>query len=671
MERVDPSSDIGTILNNDQLKAVTHREGPMLVLAGAGTGKTRILEYRVANLIEAGVNPLNILLLTFTREAASEMLNRAASNHLQCREVQGGTFHGFAYRMIKQEAERKKIRNKFTILDNEDELTFLWRFLSQDPWSKLVSAGFSPELIREIFSYLTRKLIPLRDLLSNRRDGFGLPEIVKNNTLKHIELLESFWQAINKEKDKHGYLTFDDLLYKFFHLLSDAEFAGYFSQEYRYVMVDEYQDTNPLQAAIVMRMGELIGNVMVVGDDAQCIFGFTGASVYGLREFERKFGSENKVVLKINYRSTQNILDLANALTDNMPEVLPRKLEAHYTAPSEEDNEIPIRFRSYAKALDEAEFISRRVSRLLNHDEIPLDQQCVLFRNTYLSNILQTVLARDGIPFIVKGGVKFADLPHVKEVMAFFRIIRNPLDILAWQKVLKLHADVKENTIRKVGALIERQTNLLNILDADWDEENKGIFRIIRPSQSAAYISKLKSLLRRLSLLEANPGEMAKQTIEFYREIIPDRYGDKVEEVMLDLDSLIMLAKSYNSLDSFVDAISLESPQKSLIQTKDEVMPDEPRLTLSTIHSAKGREWEAVFIMGLKDGELPDYRSFNDEEKLQEEHRLLYVAVTRAKKHLMLTMNKETGRSAKGTAALSRFLIKENVYSRLKFVEIG
>lgn len=674
MERADSFYDIGTILNNEQLIAVTHREGPMLVLAGAGTGKTRILEYRVVNLIEAGVNPLNILLLTFTREAASEMLTRATSHHLQCREVQGGTFHGFALRMIKQEAERNKIRKKFTILDKEDELVFLRRFLSQDPWSRLISAGFSPELIQEIFSYLTKKLIPLRDLLSNRGYDFDFSNILRNNLPKHIELLESFREAINKEKDKYGYLTFDDLLYRFYHLLSDAEFAGFFSQEFRYVMVDEYQDINPLQAAIVMRMGEWIGNVMVVGDDAQCIFGFTGASVNGLREFERKFGSENKVVLKTNYRSAQNILDLANALTDNMPDVIPRKLEANKIVQTEEDSDIPIRFRSFEKALDEAQFISNRILRLLNDDDvdvIPLDQQCVLFRSTYLSNILQTVLAQNGIPFVVKGGEKFTDLPQVKEVMAFFRIIRNPQDILAWQKVLKLHPDVKENTIRAVGTLIEKQTDLVDILDADWGSEDKGIIRILRSSKAEVYITKLKNFLRGLLLLKSNPDEMAEKVISFYQEIIPERYGDKIEEVMLDLDSLKMLAKAHNSLDAFVDAMSLEPPQKSLTSQNNEMMSDEPRLTLSTIHSAKGREWEAVFIMGLKDGELPDYRSFNDAEKLQEEHRLLYVAVTRAKKYLTLTMNRETGRSARGVAPLSRFLIKENVYSKIKFVEIG
>lgn len=647
-----PLLEIGTRLNPDQLKAVTHRDGPMLIVAGAGTGKTRILEYRVLNLVMAGVDPANILLLTFTREAAREMLSRAAAVDFRCQSVQGGTFHSFALKMLRQQAERLKKSFTITVLDDDEALEIL-----RDCLGKVsLTGGLKSLAVQDLYKVICRSqtyLISLKQALSDEYPDLG------NEHLGFEALRDTF----NKEKFKYGFCTYNDLLIEFRNLLRFNDYLENFSREYRYIMVDEYQDTNRLQAALVQDMAALHKNILVVGDDAQSIFGFNGANPRGLLEFEKKFGADKKIVLKTNYRSIQYILDLANAITYNMTDIIPRQLQAYHNFRGIKMHPWLCIFRDEQ---EEARWIAERILLNRNENKVPLNEQCVLFRSTYISNILQAELQARRIPYVLKGGRRFIDMPHVKDVLAFFRILRKPADILAWKRVLQLEPSVPKrikDIYQFVESFAQKGEDIRTILDMEWPVTST-VKALIGKNSADIFIADLRKLFGELLPNKNKPHYLAEKIIKFYEPFLFNRYGDFAANKK-DLESLEILAKSYDSIEEFIDIMSMEPPHRATYVSKSAADDDEPKLVLSTIHSAKGREWNTVYLMGVLEGQLPDYRSMNDEEKLGEEHRLLYVAVTRAKVRLYLTMHENQGKGSRPLAKLSPFVAAENVFECL------
>lgn len=641
---------LGTLLNCDQLEAVTHRDGPLLVVAGAGTGKTRILEYRVLNLIEAGVEPENILLLTFTREAATEMLTRVSALNELCRNVEGGTFHSFALKMLRQMAERSRNKHPVTVIDEQDAIDLLRKIINKK--SEFVSLrSISIEVIYNIISKALTRVTSVENVVNDY-----YPDLKRK--AGDIQSLKGVFEL---EKFRFGFCTYDDLLYQFYLLLKNPDYLKEFSQQYQYIMVDEYQDTNRLQAALVNEMAKLHRNILVVGDDAQSIFGFAGSDGNVLREFQEKHGENNVLVLSYNYRSTQAILNLANAITRHMPGVIPRNLKAAHNFKEAEA------FPSLHIFRDEKEEAKWLADTILNNHykaKTPLNEQCVLFRNTYLSNILQAELTSRHIPFTLKGGTRFIELPHVKDVMAFFRVLRKPGDILAWRRILELESSVSESTIEGVERLAAEGMDLTSLIEADWSIETKRILGLSVKNKANDFVENLKKLFRDLIRCGKIPGNCANKIIHFYKPYLFKRYMN-YEDNLKDLKSLKLLARSHNSMETFIDTMTLESPHRVVYEAENGVDSEMPKLVLSTIHSAKGREWNTVYILGVADGQLPDYRSIQDEEKLKEEQRLLYVAVTRAKARLYLLMNEGTNRRGRALTALSRFLAQSDVLQHL------
>jgi DNA helicase-2/ATP-dependent DNA helicase PcrA len=584
---------IGSIkakLNADQWAAVEMTEGPVLVIAGAGSGKTRVIEYRVLYLIEKGVNPAEILLLTFTKKAAREMLARAASHDGRAAFVQGGTFHSFAYSILRRYGKRLGLSNQVTVLDEGDAQEAIGRALA-----RLGFGGKGDD-------HFPKKATVARILNTARNRATSIAEVLEEeypHFLSYAEKLQAVDAEYARYKKEFGYLDYDDLLVFTAELLRDEEARALIAGKYRYLMVDEYQDTNLAQGEITELLGREHRNVMVVGDDAQSIYRFRGASHDNIMRFPQKFSGCRIVKLEENYRSTQPILDLGNAILANMPRKFTKTLRSTRGGGAKPS------LVYFEDAETEARYL---IGEILARQKrgINLAEQAVLFRSSYISIPLQAVLARAGIPFRVYGGLKFYEMAHVKDVLAFLRIAANPKDEISWHRVLTLLPGVGERTASGIYAAVRE-----NRKDG---RENKEV-------------AKTLALLKGLE--EKAPGNSFRKILNYYLPYLREKFDDWPAR-LADLEVLADIAEGYQSAREFLTDLTLETPERTEWEAANR-----DTLTLSTIHSAKGLEWRTVFLLGLEDGVLPSKMARKDEE-IEEEERLLYVAVTRAKDELFL-----------------------------------
>jgi DNA helicase-2/ATP-dependent DNA helicase PcrA len=607
--------DYANELNEAQLKAVMTTEGPLLITAGAGTGKTRTLVYRVARLIEIGARPESVLLLTFTRRAAASMLTRAASlADARCQRVSGGTFHSLGHSVLRKFADQIGVQRNFTVLDQgdtEDLIDLLRRQI------KLATDRRFPRkrTIAAIFSMMVNKVLPLKQVLNQEYPQF----------IDERRNLEELFKAFEQFKRTRHMLTYDDLLVRFQEALeSSKDLRAQLSEQYRYIMVDEYQDTNKLQAQIVRLMTETHDNIAVVGDEFQSIYSFRGASHRNMLEFPKLFPGSQIIKLEENFRSTQPILDVANVMMADVKDSYKKRLVSRV----DEAGQPPV----VVSARDENEqsrFVAERIDEL-REEGVPLSEIAVLFRSSSHSFDLEIELGKHSIPFRKFGGIRFAESAHIKDALAFLRIVVKPSDTLSWFRALKLIEHVGDATVYQI----------LEHLGIDRKEyrssrSKETLFRKLnRFPARASYAAQLGRLARvLLSVVEAKtPSAQLSHVLKFYRPLLKDKYDD-AQRRGRDLEHLQSITKRYKTAAKLLEDVALDPTEAT---DGNAARRSSGFVTLSTVHSAKGLEWDRLFIIWMADGWFPSNRfqdDFDDLE-LEEERRLLYVATTRARREL-------------------------------------
>lgn len=602
----DYSIRYAELLNQQQLEAVFYENGPALVIAGAGTGKTRTLVHRVARLVESGVDPAQILLLTFTRRAAKEMLNRASSIlDERCRRVKGGTFHYYCSQILHRYSDRIGFPNNFTIIDSSDALEIIQFVRTRLNLHKRNKRFPNKNTLYSMISTCKNKHLDLRVLLMEAYPQF----------IEHQEQIEEVLKRYEEYKEQNFVMDFDDLLIKTVELLTQHEdirvkVAG----SHRFVMVDEYQDTNKLQAKLTQLFSSVHGNVMGVGDDAQSIYSFRGADHQNIMEFPKIFNGTNMIKLEENYRSTPEILEAANNILAQANFKFEKRLFS-----KKEEGDKPALVKASSEH-DQSRFVAQAILQLRELD-IPLNEIAVLFRNGRDSFDLEVELNRKNIPFVKYGGQKFTEAAHIKDVLAHIRVIVNPMDTIAWNRVLMLIDGIGPKTAQELFDWIRLANNPYQL---DLSE-----------SVSKSYLNQIKNLSK--LLLNIKEGELSvSETIElivdYYRVFCEKRYDDYPKRIK-DLEAFVNISLSFTTLEKMLEELALDPITATVIDTEQKQNEEAP-LILSTIHSSKGLEWEHVFIIQCLDGVLPSAYSVEDVEQLDEELRLLYVATTRAKQML-------------------------------------
>jgi len=594
-------------LNPSQLEAVISREGPLLVIAGAGSGKTRTLTYRVARLVEDGVSPAAILLLTFTRKASREMLQRATQLlDRRCQEVAGGTFHSFANRTLRQYGSRVGITPDFSILDRSDAEGLISILRKELEISATQRAFPRKHTLANIFSRAVNKVKSIEDVIYDDYPHF----------LPSLEAIVAIFQAYGKRKIDHLFLDYDDLLVYLQRLLSDnAGIRDHLASMYRYVMVDEYQDTNKIQAEILYLLTGRDRNIMAVGDDSQSIYAFRGANFKNIIEFPQMFPGTRIISLEENFRSVQPILDLTNAIIARAKEKYTKNLFTRRTGGSK-----PV----LVEAPDEnsqSRFIVDKILEL-NRNGIPLDQIAILFRAGFHSFDLEIELSREGIAFIKVGGFRFAESAHIKDVLAHLRVISNPKDRINWYRLLLLVEKIGPKTAQTIyNAVVKEGTGHLGLLTASFKADG------------SEGIRQLKNLFADMDIQSLSVAEMGEKVVAYYMPILKENYDDHPKRAK-DLEQLIGIMERYDNLEQFLTDMALEPPNTSVEDARLVENPNEESLVLSTVHSAKGLEWHTVFVIWALDGRFPSIHALQKEEEVEEELRLMYVAATRAKEAL-------------------------------------
>ena len=623
-------------LNEAQLNAVMTTEGPLLIVAGAGTGKTRTLVYRVARLVEIGAKPESVLLLTFTRRAATSMLSRAASlADARCQRVSGGTFHSVGHLVLRKYAELAGLQRNFTVLDQsdtEDLIDLVRRQL------RLTRERHFPRkrTIAAIFSMMVNKVSSLKQVLNQ-----SYPQFVDERSG-----LDQLYKSFEQFKRTRHMLTYDDLLLRFREALESSEaLREQISDTYRYIMVDEYQDTNKLQAQIVKLMTATRENVAVVGDEFQSIYSFRGASHRNMLEFPKLFPGAQIIKLEENYRSTQPILNVANAIMDEVKESFKKRLFSRI-----EGSQLPVVI-SAGDENEQSRYVAQSIADL-RENGVPLSEIAVLFRSSSHSFDLEIELGKHSIPFRKFGGIRFAESAHIKDALAFLRVVVKPSDTLAWFRALKLIENVGDATVYQILEYLgveQREFRSARTKEALFKKLHKFPGR-------ASYKAQLTRLARVLtSVAESKtPGAQLSAVLRFYRPLLKTKYDDSPRRGR-DLDHLQTIAKRYKTAAKLLDDVALD-PTEAI--EGNAARRGSGFVTLSTVHSAKGLEWDNLFVIWMSDGWFPSNRFQDEFDDLDEERRLLYVATTRARRqlHFIYPLNVYAGPDRDWVPAVSRFL---------------
>lgn len=629
--RNSSTHSLKTLLNPSQYEAVTTTEGPVLVIAGAGTGKTRVIEYRSLFLVQNNVDPASILLLTFTRRSAQEMIERASRNDSRCSKIDGGTFHSFASKTLRVYSKHLGLSNSFTIYDEGDAEEAIRRCCNKMGYDQDKEFPKKNEL-KNVFSLCINKGMNVDDAVSRSYGDY-------EDLLGEIKTVQHEYEQY---KLRNNCVDYDDLLVYLRAVLGIDEARERLSARYRYIMVDEFQDTNGVQADIVRLLSKKHRNVMVVGDDAQSIYGFRGANHLNILQFPEEFKDCAVITLEENYRSTQSILDVGNSVLKTMV----RKFEKRLVSATGNIGDKPL-LRRFDDVYEEAAWVAQKVQSL-RATGLVMRGMAVLFRTAFTSMPLQAELVKRGIRFKLFGGRKFYEMANVRDVVSYLRLVANPTDELAWHRVLLLLPGIGARTVERLLGLIAHYTSLTEILEKVFgplctDQKNAGVF------------ASLKMLLQTISGPSMLPGRQLELVREHYDPLMKVKYKKEPSKVK-ELAMLGQMAQRYRTLKDFLADVAVD-PDKD---GKDD---DYEFLTLSTVHSAKGLEWERVFLIGLADGIFPSHKALvnADREDIEEEKRLFYVAVTRAKEELFLSFSTKKGSNERIGANLCRFLEPDEV----------
>ena len=596
-------------LNPEQLAVVMHAGGPMLVLAGAGSGKTRTVVYRVARLLEDGADPNAILLLTFTNRASREMLSRVGL--LLGRDagrVMGGTFHSVGNRLLRRFADRLGYPSNYGILDREDAQDLMGNALTDvvpsSPGKRLPGAG----VLVEAYSFVINTGRSLEETVAARFPQFSAD----------LEVMQTVFRRYLERKRAASVMDYDDLLLNWLLLLRrHDDVRRQLAARFAHVLVDEYQDTNRLQADIVDLMLGGGRHLMVVGDDAQSIYAFRGAEYANILSFPERYPDCTTFRLETNYRSLPPILTLANASIVHNERQFPKQLR-----PVREGGEPPVVCGAPSPEA-QAAFVAQRILEVVD-EGVPLTEIAVLYRNHAHSLELEVELTRRNIPYEVRSGLRFFEQRHVKDVLAHLRFLANPRDEVAFTRMARLRPRLGQRLVARVWQALPGGSEPLYALRT-LDGKALGL-----PGAAAHSLTQLAEILGRLERLRARPGEMVREVVASgYREYVRAQL-DNAAARLDDLEQLALFADGYDGLDPFLDEVTLMNELSGEDVVSEE--GERERVTLSTIHQAKGLEWRVVFLVWLAEGRFPTARA----EDVEEERRLFYVACTRAKDELLL-----------------------------------
>ena len=622
-------------LNDEQRAVVMAPRGPLLVLAGAGSGKTRALTYRVARLIDTGTPPEAIMVLTFTNRAAKEMMERVSELvGPQGQRVFGGTFHHVANAILRRHAEAIGYGPNFTILDRDDAREVMSAAVGDAKVDVRQGRFPKSDVLIDIASFAVNTQTAVREVVASRSPRFfHLTDDIAKVCRAYIE-----------RKASMNLMDFDDLLMNWKILLEEGGTVGaQIAASTQAILVDEYQDTNALQGQIVDLMGAPHRNVMAVGDDAQCIYGFRGAEVRNMLDFQQRYPGASVLSLTLNYRSTPQVLSLANACLSRAKESFHTKLRA-----VRPDGALPALIPC-RDVYQQAEFVAARILEMRD-EGVPLEDIAVLYRAHSHAMEIQVELTRRGIPFTVRSGMRFFEQQHIKDVLAHLKLLYNPDDELSFRRALKLQEGVGNATTDQLwhkmkelaGSSMELvHHGLLSTADdATGRRAKPGIHKFVR-------------LLGALSHKDVHdkPGEMIRVVLEdFYAEHLLKNFPN-ARERQDDVSQLAEYAGSFETLETFLSDLALvQSFSSEEVVAAD--TPDE-KVTLSSVHQAKGLEWSRCFLVWLNDGSFPSDLALRDIAGEDEERRLFYVAVTRAKDELMLC-HPQTSRARDASMVLHR-----------------
>ena len=603
-------------LNPEQYRVVMEEGGPLLVLAGAGSGKTRTLTYRVARLLESGVRQENILLATFTNKAARSMLNRVESLiNSDTRNIMGGTFHHVAHVLLRNYAYYVSYKNNFSIVDSEDARQIISTCMAELKIDPKLSKFPKSNILAEIISLTVNTQSTLDDILEFRYPFF----------LHLINEINQIACLYEQKKKELAVMDFDDLLNNCRVLLRDnSDILKNISGRFHHVLVDEYQDTNIIQADIVDLLASTHRNLMVVGDDSQSIYSFRGANFNNIINFPNRYPDCKIFKLETNYRSTPEILHLANLSITNNEKQFPKELKAV------RDNGMRPVLVSAQNVVKQADFVAQRVSELIRSG-VPLKEIAVLYRAHYHSMEMQMEFVRRDIPFDMRSGIRFFEQAHIKDVTSYMRILINPGDELAWRRLMIMYPKVGKATFNKIWQYLKKEENPLNAVLKD--EFIKAMSKSAK--QGLEECRKTIALLLELPETERIPEKVIDILLNRggYRIYLQDNYSDASSREE-DLIQLGNFSAQFIQMEDFLNELALLTNMAKEEEIGEE--GDEDKIALSTIHQAKGLEWSYVFLIWCADGMIPLQRALKEQDGEEEERRLFYVAVTRAKDQLYL-----------------------------------
>ncbi len=630
-------------LNDEQFAVVTAQPKATLVVAGAGTGKTRAITYRVAYLIEQGVSPQRILLATFTNRASREMLRRVESltGNQNVHRIWGGTFHRIANLMLRRHATSIGFDGNFSILDSEDARDLLNLCIEDAAIDTKAKRFPKAEVVQNIISFANNTDLPLDKVIAGKYPYFEM-------LTQQIMRVDSIYQDRKRERNVMDY---DDLLLNVKRLLVEKPtIAELYAEQFQHILVDEYQDTNFLQAEIIDLLAVKHRNVMVVGDDAQSIFAWRGAEFTNIYEFPKRYPEAELFKLETNYRSTPEILGLANVSIANNKRQFPKILQ-----PVKRSKDVKPALVPCSDVEQQSVFVASRILELRD-EGTNLEDIAVMYRSHYHSIELQLELSRRNIPYRVQSGVRFFEQAHIKDVISYLRIIVNPRDELAWKRILKMIPGVGNRTASRIFEEITlRDAETRRLGDSATNESEPGAvatgFLRLSDALKSGRVRASKPWLDFVNLLEMlvndeNRGQPSKQIALIlengYEQFLQENY-ENADARMEDLRGLSQFANRYTSTEDFLSELALLSterfkePQPIVGEEVIEGSAEDELLTLTSVHQAKGLEWKAVFIIWAAEGKFPSPRSLKEIDSEEEERRLWYVALTRAKDELYVT----------------------------------
>ena len=611
--------DYAAELNEQQLAAVTASPGPLLVIAGAGSGKTRTLTYRVAYLLENGIDPRNILLLTFTNKAARQMLDRVANLlPVDASGLWGGTFHSIGNRMLRRHGRALGYSSGFTIMDREDQKDLINAVIA--------SAGIDPKEIRfpkgdvlaDIFSFVVNTERPMEELLAEKFPYF----------LPLLEQIKDVHARYEKKKKSTNSMDFDDLLEKTLRmLLEHEEIAAFYRRQFKFILVDEYQDTNKIQADFIDTLAAEHKNVMVVGDDAQSIYSWRGANFQNILEFPKRYPNAQVFKIELNYRSVPEILAVANAAIAANVQQFRKQLSAtrdsHSTRPA---------LVALNDSSEQAQFVAQRILELRD-ENVDLNEVAVLYRSHFHAVELQLELSRRGIPYQITSGIRFFEQAHIKDVAAFIRFVVNPRDEVAFKRMVKLLPGIGNKSADNLWRAWENSLNERGDISS-WSE------RLLAMPVTAKSKKTWEQLAHTLD--EIAPGGQPNPPSEMITSVVEAIYDDYAKANFTnyelrreDLNQLAAFARQFKDAGEFLSQLALISNVDA--EAAPNQTADQEAVNLSSVHQAKGLEYHTVFVIWLTDGMFPSSRSLETRDAIEEERRLFYVSITRARDELYLT----------------------------------